>query len=246
MTDELDIVFKDIQKKMEAVGFIFEGKQVPRNQKRKTELKFTHSELNEKLSQDGNKNRARKYYIKPLADGDISEIGITTGSSTKLLKHREIHPPNATDSFGSNPAWVNRPNDDSLDKFLESIRRVLNGDEVTTLSSYYEDFVKEIELSKADMPDARKARLKLAIRKPEKMRVWATVYKRNPDVVAEVLIRAKGICEECGEKAPFIRKNDQSAYLEVHHVVQLSAGGDDTVENAIGVCPNCHRKAHFG
>ncbi|MGH8437576.1 MAG: HNH endonuclease [Pseudomonas sp.] len=33
---------------------------------------------------------------------------------------------------------------------------------------------------------------------------------------------------------------------EVHHKVRLADGGLDTVENAIAVCPNCHRQAHFG
>jgi 5-methylcytosine-specific restriction protein A len=26
----------------------------------------------------------------------------------------------------------------------------------------------------------------------------------------------------------------------------LSTGGEDTLENAIALCPNCHRRAHFG
>jgi 5-methylcytosine-specific restriction protein A len=34
--------------------------------------------------------------------------------------------------------------------------------------------------------------------------------------------------------------------LEVHHKKQLSEGGEDTVENAIALCPNCHREAHYG
>jgi len=34
--------------------------------------------------------------------------------------------------------------------------------------------------------------------------------------------------------------------LEVHHKVPLAEGGDDTVENAIALCPNCHRHAHYG
>lgn len=38
----------------------------------------------------------------------------------------------------------------------------------------------------------------------------------------------------------------EAGETEVHHKVPLSAGGDDTVENAIALCPNCHRKAHFG
>ncbi len=61
-----------------------------------------------------------------------------------------------------------------------------------------------------------------------------------------MLNRANGICEKCKQKAPFIRKKDNTPYLEVHHKQQLSEGGDDSVENAIAVCPNCHRELHFG
>lgn len=72
------------------------------------------------------------------------------------------------------------------------------------------------------------------------------VFNRNPDVVAEVLRRANGICENCNKLAPFNRKKDGTPFLEVHHKVRLADGGEDTVENAIGTCPNCHREFHFG
>ncbi|MFB5088339.1 HNH endonuclease signature motif containing protein [Psychrobacillus sp. PGGUH221] len=71
-------------------------------------------------------------------------------------------------------------------------------------------------------------------------------YYRNPDVIAEVLIRANGICEKCEKEAPFKRASDGTLYLEVHHIKGLADGGDDTVENAMAVCPNCHREFHFG
>jgi 5-methylcytosine-specific restriction protein A len=32
----------------------------------------------------------------------------------------------------------------------------------------------------------------------------------------------------------------------VHHRVRLADGGDDTTDNAVALCPNCHRKAHYG
>jgi 5-methylcytosine-specific restriction protein A len=34
--------------------------------------------------------------------------------------------------------------------------------------------------------------------------------------------------------------------LEVHHKTPLSARGEDTVENAIALCANCHRELHYG
>ncbi|MDW1940190.1 HNH endonuclease signature motif containing protein [Vibrio sp. 818] len=76
--------------------------------------------------------------------------------------------------------------------------------------------------------------------------VETTVYSRSPEVVAETLERANGVCEECGEDAPFNRKSDGSPYLEVHHVIPLSQSGLDLLSNTIALCPNCHRKAHFG
>jgi 5-methylcytosine-specific restriction protein A len=56
----------------------------------------------------------------------------------------------------------------------------------------------------------------------------------------------QGVCEECKNAAPFFKKADGFPYLEVHHRVPLAKGGDDTVENGIALCPNCHRKFHFG
>lgn len=72
------------------------------------------------------------------------------------------------------------------------------------------------------------------------------VFNRNPDVVAEVLTRANGKCEGCSKPAPFKRKKDNSPYLEVHHKIPLAKDGEDKVENAIALCPNCHREKHHG
>ena len=65
-------------------------------------------------------------------------------------------------------------------------------------------------------------------------------------MVVEVLGRADGSCERCKRSAPFTRKKDGTPYLEVHHIVQLANDGEDTVENALALCPNCHRELHYG
>lgn len=33
-------------------------------------------------------------------------------------------------------------------------------------------------------------------------------------------------------------------YLETHNIVWLSQCGEDSVENTVGLCPNCQRKMH--
>lgn len=93
--------------------------------------------------------------------------------------------------------------------------------------------------------DDRRQRLASASRFPELVNIISKGFRRNQDVIAEVLSRAGGICEECHSPAPFHRA-DGRPYLEVHHCLMLSEGGEDTIENAIAVCPNCHRRLHFG
>ncbi|EJM31480.1 HNH endonuclease [Pseudomonas sp. GM25] len=78
--------------------------------------------------------------------------------------------------------------------------------------------------------------------KPKRAPAQSTVFIRDPKVRAWVRQKAKGICEGCGEPAPFT-KND-SPYLEVHHVRHLANKGSDRISNAVALCPNCHRRCH--
>ena len=108
-----------------------------------------------------------------------------------------------------------------------------------------EEFQRKVLASLKD-ENGRAARLKKAPKIPITRIVKTTILIRNPDVVAEVLSKAKGVCGMCKSDAPFKRKKDQTPYLEVHHLRRLADGGEDTVANSIAACPNCHRKAHHG
>ena len=108
------------------------------------------------------------------------------------------------------------------------------------------ELIKQVSKSLADSNESRLDRLKKSSKKPEIIQIISTGFKRNPDVIAEVLLNANGICERCKAEAPFIRKKDNSPYLEVHHQKNLTDGGEDTVENSQALCPNCHRELHFG
>ena len=108
------------------------------------------------------------------------------------------------------------------------------------------DLEKQVIKSKNDNQSIRKSRLNQASKIPEQIQITSIGFKRNPDVIVEVLSRANGVCEKCNKNAPFIRRKDNTPYLEVHHKVMLSDGGEDTIENTIAVCPNCHRELHFG
>ena len=81
---------------------------------------------------------------------------------------------------------------------------------------------------------------------PEKIgsrNVISKQYDRNQDVVEFTKRQANGICQLCGHSAPFKDKNG-IPFLEVHHIQWLSNDGDDTIDNTVALCSNCHRKMH--
>ena len=51
------------------------------------------------------------------------------------------------------------------------------------------------------------------------------------------LVRDKYTCQCCGKK---------SCRLETHHIVFRSNGGNDSLENLITLCEDCHRAVHLG
>lgn len=84
-----------------------------------------------------------------------------------------------------------------------------------------------------------------APRRPAQRSGITTQYVRSPAVVAYVLRRANNCCEMPGCQNELFYRPDGSRFLEVHHVIPLSEGGDDSIDNAAALCPNCHRAQHF-
>lgn len=80
---------------------------------------------------------------------------------------------------------------------------------------------------------------------PQKSAAISNVFLRDPKVKAFVLRRAGGRCECCETPAPF-KTFLGLDYLEVHHMKTLAQGGSDRVQNAVALCPNCHRALHYG
>ncbi len=79
---------------------------------------------------------------------------------------------------------------------------------------------------------------------PASRQATVTLIDRDPDVKAWLLDNSNGVCESCNSKAPFISSTG-IPYLEVHHVKRLADSGPDTLENAVAVCPNCHKALHY-
>lgn len=79
---------------------------------------------------------------------------------------------------------------------------------------------------------------------PEYRKRMAGHYVRDQAVRNAVLKRAGGNCEYCGEQG--FLTSAGTKFLESHHIISLSEQGPDTVANVIALCPNDHRRAHFG
>lgn len=120
-------------------------------------------------------------------------------------------------------------------------------EELNFLDNYYDVLNSEVQKALADGSKERQQRLESRTELiPETYETITRIFRRNSDVIAEVLVRANGVCERCKKPAPFIKARSGTPFLEVHHNIRLADGGEDTVENAIAVCPNCHRELHFG
>ncbi|MFY0730147.1 HNH endonuclease [Pseudomonas sp. NFX15] len=66
---------------------------------------------------------------------------------------------------------------------------------------------------------------------------------RDPRVRRRVLERSEGVCELT--KVPGFLMANGGVYLETHHIIPLSEGGPDTVENVIALTADAHRQTHF-
>ncbi len=99
-------------------------------------------------------------------------------------------------------------------------------------------------LEEANLDELRKVAL-LDARSKVAGKKGRTIYRaRSLAIRLYVLSRANGSCEGCRAPAPF-HKSDGSPYLEPHHTTRLSDGGPDHPARVIGLCPNCHRRAHY-
>jgi hypothetical protein len=99
-------------------------------------------------------------------------------------------------------------------------------------------------LAEANIDELRKvALLKAHGSLPPKNR--AAIYRaKAPAIRRYVLIRANGRCEGCSAAAPFLGA-DGKPFLETHHTTRVADDGPDDPRTVIGICPNCHRRAHY-
>jgi nucleoid DNA-binding protein len=137
----------------------------------------------------------------------------------------------------------------AVDKLLDSIIESLKKGQSVTLREFGTFNVLEDKRFNDDKKETAKLsneQLKKKAKQAEtKPAVEITIkdYPRNPYVVQYVKRRANGKCELCKKEAPFCSK-EREPFLECHHIKEMANKGKDSIENAVALCPNCHRKMH--
>lgn len=215
-------------------------------------------------------NAAKRVVAGELAESsaikDLAEVGMNPASASiyvRCLRHllvgevfsRTISAPAAKFYLENIRA------DFGEDAFLRALQSVelhiagynaLGKGKLVSLAKLVGELRDDLEVSDSAFELSKKPFVELlakAANAPKMPNIVATnvlTFVRSKAVAAARLAHANGICEECAHPAPFLRRGGGEPYLEIHHRVRLADGGPDTFENTIALCPNCHRKAHFG
>ena len=225
--------FTKLVSKLESYGFEFIKAQKPRASRIKYELTFQHPRLLARFSDKGLYTRTKIFYLRPVDETADSPIAFSVIDTSPLHTESDTFPKPNHDKF-----WIKL----GIDTLLAAIDDFLTINQQESTEYFYQ----QVKKSLSETTTKRQARLLTASKKPSRIKTTTWTYNRNSDVVAEVLAQASGYCQKCHKKASFKRKSDGTPYLEVHHKIFLSDGGEDTIENSIALCPNCHRELHFG
>jgi 5-methylcytosine-specific restriction protein A len=97
-------------------------------------------------------------------------------------------------------------------------------------------------LSDKLLDELRKIALSELPKSSSKKEIKTSVTIRSEAIKIYALKRAGGICEGCGNHAPFSSRD--GPFLEVHHIDRMADGGPDQPKNVAALCPNCHRRVH--
>jgi hypothetical protein len=94
-----------------------------------------------------------------------------------------------------------------------------------------EEFDRDFEQIALDVPPQRHAAIRME-------------YRRDRLKARQVQERQNYRCLSCNTMTTW-QTRDGHPYLETHHVSWLSEGGLDVVRNLVGLCAECHRRAHY-
>jgi predicted restriction endonuclease len=109
-----------------------------------------------------------------------------------------------------------------------------------------DEFFQRLRSSRTDSERIRLLNESYASATPRLKRYVSNRVERGITIGGKVKELNRHICQICGI-VPFMMRTKRP-YAEAHHVIPLHKlqNGSLTSENVICVCPNCHRKIHYG
>lgn len=112
------------------------------------------------------------------------------------------------------------------------------------LNDSYSEEEQQEQAYEMDIESLKVAAKQRANNNPIQREVVTKQSYRDPYIAEYSKRIANGICQLCGNEAPFNDKKGRP-YLESHHIIWISRGGEDSLDNTVALCPNCHRKMHI-
>lgn len=194
--------------------------------------RFSRNNQNDEDSSD-----LEKYYI-PLLDhgalwklsgGQVICTAMPYGDEAQILR-----------SFEDLLEKYKFPRTIKLDFLDDKYRYRSNGDYMIVIYNDDSSYGINTDLS---IEQVKSKAIQQSSYEPKRYETSSGSYVRNRYVSEYAKRRANGICQLCGQPAPFMDGNGEP-YLEAHHVKWLGDGGSDSIDNTVALCPNCHRKMH--
>ena len=176
---------------------------------------YSYEELFEKLPPDDD-------------DDDISDVEFCDECSS-YMKKRDGKWKCSSCGFEQDPSQRSKGNESDTSSGVEPRP---NSEEEESID--VDGMAKEAKVSGDDLPEGTSPNTHAT-----------SEYNRSLKVKKAVKDRADGVCEGCGDPAPFTSKTGDP-YLHAHHIDELSDGGSDKIDNVIALCPNCHYRVHHG
>jgi 5-methylcytosine-specific restriction protein A len=178
---------------------------------------------------------------KTLAESETNGIGIYLFEVFEPQVYTYVGPMMLSDK----PYTETQPDEDGINRNVWMFPLVPRGQNALVVPKKRVDDLFEKKAIKARrLSDYElKKRAENSSKKVGSRKVQTNQYERNIWVSEFIKRMANGICQLCNSYGPFLDKNGNH-YLETHHIIWLSKGGEDTIENTVALCPNCHRRMH--
>jgi 5-methylcytosine-specific restriction protein A len=179
---------------------------------------------------------------KTLAESDTNNVGVHLFEVDREGEYRY----QGLVQLAANPYQEMQPDQFQTDRYVWVFPlRLQEGSSVPVNKQEFHSSQVLREKKIKNLSDAELAtKAQKAPKRAGERTVTSTQYERDPYVSMLTKRRAKGICELCNCEAPFKDSKNQP-YLETHHIKWIAENGDDSIENTVALCPNCHRKMHI-